>query len=72
VCVFGDADNVVPADENSLLMEKRYNAALPEGGIPMKMVSKAGVGHHPHGLEDPAPLVEFVRRAAGTGHGQRR
>ena len=64
VFVYGDADEVVPADENALVMEKRYQAALPEGGVPMKMISKPGVGHHPHGLADPAEVVDFVKRAS--------
>jgi pimeloyl-ACP methyl ester carboxylesterase len=67
VFVYGDADEVVPAEENALVMEARYNAALPEGGVPMKMIAKAGVGHHPHGLENPSEVVAFVKEAAGNG-----
>jgi pimeloyl-ACP methyl ester carboxylesterase len=67
VFVYGDADEVVPAEENALVMEAQYNAALPEGGVPMKMIAKTGVGHHPHGLEDASEVVAFVKEAAGSG-----
>jgi len=30
-----------------------------EGGS-IKVICKAGMGHHPHGLEDPAPLIDFI------------
>jgi hypothetical protein len=63
VFVVGDADPVVPPAENALVMEKNYNAALPEGGIPLKVLNKPGVAHHPHGLKDPTELVNFVQRA---------
>jgi pimeloyl-ACP methyl ester carboxylesterase len=59
--VFGDADDVVPHEENSLLLAERYRAL----GGPVTMVPKPGVGHHPHGLEDPAPIVDFILRHAG-------
>ena len=30
------------------------------------VVSKKGLGHHPHSLKDPAPIVEFIlHHAAG-------
>ena len=67
VFVYGDADEVVPAAENALVMEARYNAALPEGGQTMRMIRKPGVGHHPHGLEDPSEVVAFVKDAAKSG-----
>lgn len=63
IFVAGGADPVVPPEENALIMEKRYNAALPAGGIPMKIILKPGVGHHPHGLEDPSEVVAFVKKA---------
>jgi alpha-beta hydrolase superfamily lysophospholipase len=54
--VVGDADDVVPVEENTALIEQRYQAL----GEKMKVFHKPGVGHHPHGLEDPAPLVELI------------
>ncbi|MDR2463616.1 MAG: alpha/beta fold hydrolase [Verrucomicrobiales bacterium] len=54
--VIGDADEDVPPDENTLLMETRYK----ELGGEVKVISKPGVAHHPHSLKDPAPIVDFI------------
>lgn len=54
--VVGAADKVVPVAENSALIEARYKAL----GGSIHVISKPGVGHHPHALEDPAPIVDFV------------
>lgn len=54
--VVGDADNVVPPAENTAIVESRYK----ELGGKMTVLHKPGVGHHPHGLDDPAPLAEFI------------
>ncbi len=54
--VVGDADTVVPVAENTAIAEERYRAL---GGA-MTVIHKPGVGHHPHSLEDPAPIVAFV------------
>jgi hypothetical protein len=58
--VFGDADDVVPWDENTGLIESRYKAL----GGSITMIRKPGVGHHPHGLDDSTPIVEFIARNA--------
>ncbi len=55
--VYGDADDVVPWDENTGIVAKRYR----ELGGPITLIAKAGVGHHPHGLDDPTPIVDFIR-----------
>jgi hypothetical protein len=26
------------------------------------VIHKPGVGHHPHGLDDPLPVVEFIEK----------
>lgn len=54
--VVGDADDVVPVAENTALIEQRYRAL---GGT-IEVLHKPGVGHHPHGLDDPAPVVRFI------------
>lgn len=54
--VFGDADDVVPWEENSGLIAERY----PKLGGTVELIRKPGVGHHPHGLEDSTPIVEFL------------
>ena len=58
--VVGDADDVVPPEENGLVVAERYRAL---GGT-VELIHKPGIGHHPHGLDDPAPVVEFVIRHA--------
>ena len=59
--VFGDADDVVPWDENTGLIAERYKAL----GGSIELIRKEGVGHHPHGLDDPTPIVDFIARHAG-------
>ena len=59
--VFGDADDVVPADENTLLLAENYRKL---GGT-IELIAKAGVGHHPHGLQDSSPIVNFIAKNAG-------
>lgn len=62
--VYGDADDVVPWDENTGIVAERYKKL----GGEITLIGKPGVGHHPHGLKDPTPVVEFIlknlRRAA--------
>ena len=58
--VVGDADDVVPPEENGLVVAERYRAL---GGT-VELIHKPGIGHHPHGLDDPSPVVEFVIRHA--------
>ena len=58
--VYGDADDVVPWEENTGLIETRYKAL--DGSI--TLICKPGVGHHPHGLEDSTPIIEFIQKHA--------
>jgi lysophospholipase L1-like esterase/pimeloyl-ACP methyl ester carboxylesterase len=58
--VFGDADDVVPWDENTGLIETRYKAL----GGPITLIRKPGIGHHPHGLDDSTPIIEFIVKNA--------
>jgi hypothetical protein len=30
------------------------------------LIAKPGVGHHPHGLDDSTPLVDFIVRHASV------
>jgi pimeloyl-ACP methyl ester carboxylesterase len=50
--VVGDVDNTVPVAENTALIEQRYKAL---GGT-VTVFHKPDGGHHPHGLDDPAPV----------------
>ncbi|HTN76426.1 MAG TPA: alpha/beta hydrolase [Pirellulaceae bacterium] len=54
--VYGDADDVVPWDENTGIIAERYRKL----GGRIKLIDKPGVGHHPHGLDDPQPIVDFI------------
>jgi pimeloyl-ACP methyl ester carboxylesterase len=58
--VGGDSDTVVPYEENGKLL---YDAYIRHGGC-ITQVVKPGCGHHPHGLEDLTPLVEFAEKFA--------
>ena len=54
--VVGDADDVVPVEENTAIIEARYKGL----GGSIQVIHKPGIGHHPHSLKDPAPIVSFV------------
>ncbi|CAA6692166.1 MULTISPECIES: GDSL-type esterase/lipase family protein [unclassified Lentimonas] len=60
--VVGDLDEIVPLAENTAVLKKRY---LALGGS-IEVIHKADVGHHPHGLEDPSPIVAFILKHAGS------
>lgn len=51
-----DADEVVPYSENTVILKKRYE----DLGGTIQVIVKHGYKHHPHGLDDPTPLVEFI------------
>ncbi len=59
--VFGDADDVVPWEENTGLIAERYKKL----GGDITLIRKPGIGHHPHGLDDSTPIIEFIARHAG-------
>ena len=54
--VCGTSDTVVPMTENSDVVEKRYKKL----GGKITVIRKPGVDHHPHSLEDPKPIVDFI------------
>lgn len=56
VYVVGDKDDVVPYAENVRIVEERYKKL---GGL-IEVFHKPEVGHHPHGLDDPTPVVKFI------------
>lgn len=55
-CVCGGADEVVPINENTRILEQRF---LALGGR-IQVIVKPNCGHHPHGLEDPTPIIDFI------------
>lgn len=59
--VAGDSDSVVPFDENGIFLKQAYEKT----DIPFFFKLKPGCDHHPHGLEDPAELADFLERFDG-------
>lgn len=57
--VVGDADDVVPVNENTAIFEQRV---LALGGN-IQVIHKPGVNHHPHSLANPTPIVDFILKA---------
>jgi len=54
--VAGDSDPVVPYHENGAVLEKFYK----ENGGTIEVIIKPGCEHHPHGLDDNTPIIDFV------------
>ena len=54
--ICGDADEVVPFDENTVILKDRYEKL----GGHMTLIIKKGFKHHPHGLDDPTPVVDLI------------
>lgn len=58
--VCGSADEIVPLEENTGLLAERYKRL----GGHIEVIEKPDVGHHPHSLKDPTPIVEFILRSS--------
>lgn len=54
--VCGMADKVVPYAENTAKLAENFETA----GGDITLILKEGVGHHPHSLQNPKPLVDFI------------
>jgi dienelactone hydrolase len=54
--VCGDSDDAVPFEENTKILAERYK----ELGGTVEVILKPGIGHHPHSLKDPEPIVKFI------------
>ena len=59
--VVGDADEVVPVDENTQPFEVR----IKKVGGDITVIHKQGIGHHPHSLVNPTPIVDFILKSTG-------
>lgn len=57
IIVCGDSDEVVPHTENCEILVKAYR----DKGADIEYIVKPGCGHHPHSLEDPTPIVDFIK-----------
>ena len=62
ISVCGDSDTVVPIDENTYKLAEVYRAA----GGKIELIVKKGIGHHPHSLKDPMPIVDFILKNSGN------
>jgi hypothetical protein len=51
----------VPVSENTAILEARYKKL----GGSIQVIYKPGIGHHPHSLKDPKPIVDFILKHAG-------
>ena len=56
--VCGDSDKTVPYELHMKIAAERYRAL---GGL-VEIIVKPGCDHHPHSLENPEPVVDFIVR----------
>ena len=58
ILVAGDSDSVVPYDENGKALYELYK----NSGGEIELYLKENCDHHPHGLEDQTPIIDFVEK----------
>lgn len=58
MAVCGGSDKIVPFNEN---FKPFFEAYRKQGGI-VELIVKPNCDHHPHSLEKPEPIVDFVNR----------
>lgn len=56
--VCGDSDTIVPFEENGKALYEKMKSENAD----ITLVLKSGCNHHPHGLTDNTPLIEFTER----------
>lgn len=56
IAVCGDSDEIVPYKDNMALVYSKYT----ELGGKIEVILKEGVGHHPHSLDNPERIVNFI------------
>ena len=59
--VVGDIDTGVPVAENTAVFEKE----VAKFGHSVYVIHKPDVGHHPHSLNNPEPIVSYILKATG-------
>ena len=59
---WASADPIVPHEENAAIVKERYEKM----GGPILVILKPGAGHHPHDLEDPTLILDFIRKQTKT------
>lgn len=60
VMTYGPQDLTVPYEENGALLAAEY----AKTDIPHLVITRYGMGHHPHGLADPTPVIDFILKMA--------
>lgn len=58
----GTKDTTVPYEENGAIMKERFQNL--GGDIQIILEEK---DHHPHGLKDPVPVIEFIKKNTNAG-----
>ena len=58
IMLYGNADDVVVYAENGRVLENYYK----EKGGTICVIGKSMSGHHPHGLQDPQKIIDFVEK----------
>lgn len=58
--IYGTSDEVVPHTENAEILKEYYESV----GAPIRVWCRPSYGHHPHGLEDPTPLLAYIEEVA--------
>lgn len=65
--VCGDSDEIVPFEENTAILRDRFR----DLGGRYEEIMIPGGKHHPHGLEDPQPIVDFLLRSLGASSSEK-
>ena len=60
ILLYGNADTTVVYRENGAVLADYYRK---HGGT-IKVIGKSMCGHHPHGLKDPTPIIQFIEENA--------
>lgn len=58
IMIHGNADNIVIYEENGKVLEEFYK----EKGGRLLSITRSMGKHHPHGLDDPTPIINFVEQ----------
>lgn len=58
IMLYGNADTAVIYEENGKVLEEYYK----NNGGTIKVISKSMCKHHPHCLEDPQIIIDFVEK----------
>jgi alpha-beta hydrolase superfamily lysophospholipase len=58
ILICGDSDKTVPYVENGKWLAEKYR----KSDVPFVEILKENCDHHPHGLDDLSPLIEFTEK----------